>query len=270
MNKNRQLWALLKFQAAITPFAFIILMPLVLAMPYYMTFVMRLMGHDYHPGFNQLLSNQNLIFVGLIGVMLLVPEVMRTAATSAQWPTGTEFLLTRAVDRNLVFRARAILFYVIILAIPLCVFPFAVVNPSLQIAEYNKIARRQVLDQMAGSMAAPADKDGLPGNLTIPNGNPLVESWRLWTILCVAIVVQLLIFLICPLKWRRYIFWAVVAGIIFIPMSPAFTNKSDGLSIDEAMFLFFAAHQALIWLVTIVMLFLGQLWCERRFAGLEH
>jgi hypothetical protein len=268
MNKTRQLWALLKFQVTINPVA--IVFPLVMVAPYYIPLIIR--PHSYLPGFAMSISNQNLFFVGFVGVMLLAPEIMRSAATSAAWPTGTEFLLTRAVDRYLVLRARTIFFYVLVLAIPLFALVAALSNPSLQIREYDKVSHQQILDHIAGSATAPADRNERTDIITIPNGKALVEGWHAWQFLSLAIGTQLFILLIYPLKYGRYILWTTYLGLIFVPLLTIMSigYKRGGASPSEAMFFAFVAHQPLFWMITIAALLLGHLWCERRFAGLEH
>ena len=278
MNKIKQFWALLKFQMAIN--LLIILMPLIFIMGY-IPYLTRSPGHAYNLAY--LLSNQNIFFVGFIAIMLLAPEVMRSATTSCVWPTGTEFLLTRAVDRRLVFRARSLLVYLGILAVPVAMFLFALKSPGLQLAEYNKISYRQVVNQLAGSIPAPAEKDGRSEKITIPNGNTLVESWHIWQFLCVAVCTQVFVLLIYPLKYRRFILWGTYLGCIFVPLiisilsisrilsiSPHDVSRGESLSTNEAVFFAFVAHQWIFWFVTILALLMGQLWCERRFARLEQ
>jgi hypothetical protein len=272
MNKTKQFWALLKFQAVLSPLRALILMPLAMTASNYIPSFFSRSVHGYHPGLDQMLSNQNLFLVGFFGVMLLAPEVMRTEATRAQWPTGTEFVLTRAVDRPMVFRARAALFYLFIVALPLCALPFAVANPSLQVNEYNEAAHQLILDKLTGSIPAQTIGNLKSHEITIPNGNMLIGSWRIWTILSVAIVVQLFFLAIYPLKYRLAVltvaFFAVIGLPLFITLR--LISRSDVPSFNEPMFFIFTAHQAMAWVLTIVAIFLGQVWCERRFAGLEQ
>jgi hypothetical protein len=270
MNKTKQFWSLFKFQTTVNPF--IIFMPLMFAMPLYIKYITGSFGHDYHPSLDLLLSNQNLLFVGFIGVLLLAPEVVQSGAANAMWSSGTEFLLTRAVDRHLLFRARVAFFYLLILTIPFATLLAALKNSDLQIDEYHKISHQAVLSQIPGSIPAPDDKYGRTQEITIPNGNALVESCHLWISLITAMGTQVLIFLIYPLKYRRFIFWAIYLGVIFIPLLSLrnSTSRDEKLSSDEIFFFSFVAHQPLFWFLTALALILGQLWCERRFARLEQ
>jgi len=270
MNKIKQFRALLRFQAPVNPA--IAFMPLALGMPYLLPFIISSQRH-YHPGLQSLLSNQNIWLVGLVGVMILAPEVLRSTTTNVIWATGTEFLLTRAVDRHLVLRARSAFFYLIILAIPLAAFLFALKNPDIQINEYSKYSQHQVLERLPGSVLMPAGAGDYAKTITIPYGNLLVEGWRLWLFLCTALGSQMLIFLIYPLKYRRFILWGTYIGIVFLPLlmlHGSISANDESLPFNEKVFFVFAANQLLLWLVTILALIIGQLWCEHRFVRMEQ
>lgn len=267
MNKTRQFWALVYFQVAINPF--VIFFPLAMGAPY----IMDLTDHDYHPGLNSLLFDfqQDLFLVGLVGVLLLAPEVMRSGAPAAAWPTGTEFTLTRAVDRHLVFRARPVFFYILILAIPLFALMAALRNPVLQMDEFDKILRQQILDHIPGSVPAPLNSER-QDIITIPDGNVLLESWRSLKFLCFAIGTQVFALLIYPLKFRRFVLWGAYLTLVFVPLFilRSDAHKNGDLSPTVLMFFAYVAHQWLFWSVLILALAFGQVWCERRFSTLEQ
>ena len=270
MNKIRQFWALLKFQVASKPE--IILLPLVFGALYFIPFITASGRHGSNT-LEYLLSSQNMWLVGFLGVMLLVPEVMTSAATKGLWATGMEFLLTRAVDRPLVFRARSALFYFIILAIPMTAFLGALKKTDLQIDEYNRTEYGQVLDHMAGSVPSAVNGEKST-TITIPNGKILVKSWCLWLFVCTAIGVQVFINLVYPLKYRRFILWGTYLAFIFFPVFLVVnyfrSSAIESLSMRETVFFTFIAHQPFFWLATIAALLLGQLWCERRFSRFEQ
>jgi len=268
MNKTKQFWALVRFLVLINPA--VLFFPLALAAPYYIPYLTRF--HDYHPGLGSLLSNQNIFFVGLIGFFVLAPEIMQSPTSAASWPTGTEFLLTRAVDRHLVLRARSAFFYFLILAIPLCALLGTLRTPTLQIREYDKIFYKQVLNQIPGSMPVPAEKGERADMITIPDGSALVASWHIWQVLSLAVVTQAFVLLISRLKYRRLVLIGTYLCLVFIPLLTILSigSRRDGPSLTESTFFAFVSHQCLIWLLTIAALLVAQLWCERRFANLEH
>jgi hypothetical protein len=207
--------------------------------------------------------------------MWLAPEIFQFGGAAAIYSSGTEFLTTRAVDRPLLYRSRAMFFYLLILTVPALLFLTALRNPSLQVGEYNKVSHDQILAQLAGSIPAPPDRHGRSTDITIPNGNILAEAWVFWMYLASAIGTQVLIFLIYPLKYRRTIFWTTYMGFIFLPLFSSFSNlrnmgKPEKLPPAESFFFAFANHQVAVWMLTGLALILGQLWCERRFARMEQ
>jgi hypothetical protein len=269
MNKLGQFWALFKFQAVLKPY--IIMFPLALSTSIWIPYLT--LGKAYHPGLDLLLSNQNLFFVAWIGFMLLDPEGFQPGGYAAIWPSGSEFLLTRAVDRRLVLRARSAFFLLLVLAIPLCAFLARLQSPRLIITEYNKIDHQQAMDRLPGSIPVPPDKNGISNEIMIPNGNILVDAWRIWLFLALAIASQVFILLMFPLKYRRYISWAVIMLIVLLPLGRLFLTAGahfEGPASNETLFFVFVAHQWLFWLAAILALPLSQLWCERRFSSLEQ
>jgi len=215
MNKIKQFWTLLKFQLADNPF--ILLLPAVFIIATFC--VDHLLGwnlphRDDDPGFQNYFSSISNPCI-ILGIMWLIPTFMSGAADAK--PFSIEFVLTRAVDRHLVYRARACLFYVIMLFIPLTI-------------------------------------------LFVGRGNLLVENWHLWFSLVIVIIVPMLLFISHPLKHPLVRLFAFVIPLV----------AGGDLSSRKAFFFFFVSHQALFWILTVPVLILGQLWCERRFAQLEQ
>jgi len=270
MNKSKQLWAISKFQFVMKPWIFVF--PLALAAPYIITpLVFR--GQDFSPSLGTSLSNQNIFFLVVIAVMLIDPDGFQTDGQRAAMPSGTDFLLTRAVDRDIVLRARSLLFYALILAIPLLFLAFAFANPGLQISEFNKVSYQAVLERIPGSIAVPAAAGAARARIVIANGNLLVQSWRVWLLLSLSIVIQALILLVHPLRYRRFILWGLYLGSIAIFMALLFSGIRSTLTavpLSEALFFDFVTYQSVLWPVTLAALFLGQLWCENRFAKSEQ
>jgi hypothetical protein len=270
MNKIRQFWALLKFQLPIDPSTLII--PMVIGIPYLFQLIIPSIGNGYHPRLDDLLSTQSIEFIVLFGAMMLAPEAVRWGASAGVWSTGTEFLLTRAVDRPLVLRARSAVFYLLFLVLPLAAYCFALKSPDLQITEYNKLSHQQVLEQLPGSIPEASDRDGKSNTITIPNGKALIEAWRLWLFMSTAIGVQVFVYLVYPLKYRKLILWGAILVVIFTPLLTLGyrLHEVESTSSKEMVFFAFVSHQALFWVITISALLLGQLWCERRFSQMEQ
>lgn len=270
MNKTKQFWTLLKFQPLINPFIFFML--IAFATPLYLPYITGSIGHDYHPSLDLLISNQNLFFVAVFGAIWLVPESFQFGAANGTWTNGTEFLLTRAVDRSLLLRARIGFFYLLIVSVPVLSFLIEMKKPDLQISEYSKILHQQVLDQIPGSIPAPVDKDGRTIIITIPHGGALVAGWHIWIYLIAAITTQMIIFLVYPVKYRQFILWAIYLGVLFTPLFflRSAVKGPDELSTNQILFFSYVSHQVLFWVLTIFALLFAELWCERRFARFEQ
>jgi len=270
MSKTKQLWALLKFLLGTNPPLFF--MPLALALPVFIRYVSGSQGHDYHPSLDIALMNQNMFLVGFIGILVLAPEIWQWRTSASTLPSGTEFLITRALDRHLVYRAKSMYYFLLILLIPMFSFSAALKNPRLQLNEYNEVTHQLILDKIPGSAPIPAEKNYKSGLINIPNGNQLVEGWRLWTYLCIALATQVFIACVYPLKYRRYLLWGVYLIVILLPImgTLALISTHKSLSSNATLFFFLVAHQKLCWLLTLAAFVLGQLWCERRFSGFEQ
>jgi hypothetical protein len=139
------------------------------------------------------------------------------------------------------------------------------------------VQKEQILAALPGSTPFQAAGDrNYANDIVIPNGALLVESYRYWMLLSLAIVTEWYIMLIYPFKHRQYLVWVTYAVVIGIPL--AFTlalighspNLNAGVGFPEKVFFLFATHQPVVWFFTAAALLLGQLWCERRFAGTEH
>jgi hypothetical protein len=264
MTKSRQFWALFKFLAAINPMVWI--MPLAIGAP---LFIYKAISAFDVQMLYSLISVQNLFFVGFLGVWVLVPEMGQgSRGTSA---AGSEFLLTRAVDRPVLYRARAALFYVTLFLIPLVSLAYSFREPELKITLFAKSAVQKCLVSIPGSTRIPNPSGSRLSLISIPQGNVLVDSWHLWMFAVTALGVQVLLALVHPLKHRTFIFFTVFLICIFsLPFEELKLMRADGASRMVLFFFSFAAHQAAFWIVTAFVLILGQLWCEHRFCRLDH
>jgi len=271
MNKTKQFGALFKFQMTINPFIWFL--PLVFGIPFFMPLLTGFTSKMYHPGFYSLLTNQNLFFVAIFGAMILAPEKFQFGATNVTSSYfGSEFLLTRAIDRPVLYRAKAALLYLLVLALPCIAIISSLNDPNLIVNEYSKPMQQQCITHVQGSVLMPAELEkGLPPLISVPRGNVLVAEWQFWMLLIAAITLQLFILILYPFKYGKIVFWALCFGLIFIPMFYDLnTIGKNSPSLNERFFFSFAAHQTLFWILTALAFILTQLWCERRFARLEQ
>jgi hypothetical protein len=259
MNTAKQFWALLKFQAIVSPFVWVL--PVAFCTP-------LLFMSQAVPSLNVLMMTQNIFLVLLLGALILVPEIFTASSGGQAAGLGAEFIRTRAVDKSVLARSKAAFFYLVALIAPAAIVLYSLRHPDLQVVIHPKLAQLDCLSHVPGS-ALVAGRGGRQDLVSIPSGNVLIAAWHAWEFLALAILVQVFVYAIHPLKCRRYCFWAM---ILLVSLSPLLSTYSDGGSVprDEHLFFCYAAHQPGFWILALAALFLGQVWCERRFAQLEQ
>jgi len=270
MNTTKQFWALFKFQTTINPFIWFL--PLVFGVPLLLPLISGSVAKTYHPSFFSLLMNQNLFFVGFIGAMIMAPEKFQFGGSNLiSSYYGGEFMLTRAIDRPVLYRVKAVLLFLLVLLLPFVGVLNSVHKPDLIVTEYSKQAQQECLSQVPGSTLLPSEyKKSPPSLLSIPRGNVLVAEWQFWVFLAVAVLLQLLIMVLYPFKYAKFVFWALFFVLIFVPLFDLTHLGKDQPTFNEQIFFSFASHQTLFWIFTALTFVLSQLWCERRFAQLEQ
>jgi hypothetical protein len=218
------------------------------------------------------LGNQNLFFIAIFGSMILAPEKFQFGgANLASNFYGTEFLLTRAIDRCVLYRVKVSFLYFLIFAMPLVAILHAWKEPSLVVNEYSKIVQKDCLSAIPGStLSAPEWNKSVPSLISIPTGNVMVAGWQLAVFFLTALFLQLLILLLYPLKKAKAFFWGLFIVFIFLPFLELRSIGQNAPTLKERLFFSFATHQVLFWVFAGLLFFLAQLWCERRFARLEQ
>jgi len=282
MNKLQQFWTLLRFQIRALTIGIFIAYPLLISMTYWIFLhnTPIILAHDL----GWLLSGNSWFFVPLIGSVLLAPELYLFGSAIFTQDSGTEFLLTRAVDRPLLLRVRSILFYGLVLVIPCILFLGTLKSPQLQLKEFDQRISHLILSQIPGSIAVSNNPESTPTQtkadqrsamITLPHGYVLIGSWRLWSFLCTAIATQIFLFLICSLRYQKFLFWVGCLALMFGPLQILSPTRNEILWFyfyhsNEILFIHFASHQLLCWLIAITALILAQLWCESRFSRMEQ
>ena len=150
MNKVQQFWTLLRFQISALTVAVFITWPLMFSMCYWIFFHNTPITLAHYLGW--LLSGNSWFFVPLIGSVLLAPELYLFGSAIFSQNSGTEFLLTRAVDRPLLLRVRSILFYGLVLVIPCILFLGTLKSPQLQLKEFDQRISHLILSQIPGRL----------------------------------------------------------------------------------------------------------------------
>jgi hypothetical protein len=266
MNRAKQFWALVRFQTSINPFLWIF--PLSFTLPFFVQY------RD-NSSLGMLLTDYNQMMIIVMGSIVLLPEAVQFPIQQAGVSSGTEFLLTRAVDRPLVFRARVAFYAFLVLLIPIGLVVAALQNPDVKVSEFNRTLHDAILVSVPGSTSPPPGLHNDIQPILIPGGNVLVRAWHVGTFLLTLLLTQAVIFLVQPLppRFRRILFWVVVLGVgffpIFEPLAMLASTLHEKVPYYEQFFFWYAGHQVLFWVLLIAATFALQAICERRFARME-
>jgi len=271
MNSTKQFWTLVKFQFLLNPVMWF--WPLIIGVSSLVPFLIE-RGSTYHSSLSFYFNtNQNFFFVGIFGSMILAPEKFQFSRMKAvAGNSGTEFFLTRAIDRPILYRAKAFLLYALILLLPIGSVIYFLFAPELVVRENSKITTQQVLGHVPGSvLSAVPSTPGLQPNIIIPHGNVLIAEWQVWIFILAIIVLQFLVLVLYPYKFGRTLFWALCyVGLLGPALLPLYQIGKNMPSPPEKLFYFFVEHQPAIWIGTVFALILCQFWCERGFARQEQ
>lgn len=225
MKTPSQFWTLFRFHAFASPWIWV--MPLALGFQGFIG-----MTRFYGDLDTALIFFNQLSWIPLIiAAMVFLPEFFlggawTTAQTQQQVQTfGADFILTRAVDRTSVFRARGALFWCIIgLAVASWIVA-AAFKPSFTLELSSRSGAVQnagyYLQHLPGSFI---EKTAQNGDVTIkaPFGNLQIKLLMGAAALFISAVWLILLPLISRLPHRRWIYWGVfivgIFGLSFLPI----------------------------------------------------
>jgi len=261
MSKTKQLFALFQFSQTMNFYVWII--AFMTAIPYLIFVFDR---SSYSPSLSLLTSNQTYYFIMFYGAGLVLPELSIFGFKNQATGGGADFLLTRAVDRHLVFRARSALFYFVVVIIPGLAFLCALSFPELRVSEYDKLVRDAILTHIDG---AQYHREGYSDILTIPHGHALVAAWSLFCGIFLVLMTQTVLVLLARVPFRTFIFFALTFSIVFSPLFVFSRSSIHSINFTENAFLHFAQHPVLWTSLLAVAVVASQLWCERRFRKME-
>ncbi len=233
MSKIKQLWALVRFQLAMKPILFFLLMAG--GFPYILTIIGFFVSRNskFTPPLELMMGNQTLYMAAIFAPLLLAPDLGGPGKTNGIGASGTEFLLTRAIDRPLLFRSRSLLFFFLLLAIPLIGLVGSWNYPDLQISESNHSFYEQVLNHLTGSITGAADKEGRNTAITIQKGNILLALWYIWLPLGVGSISLLLLTLFRKFKYGSLFFLPLVFAMIFFSFPRLFFHGGSSFGAND-------------------------------------
>jgi len=275
MNPTKQFWTLVKFQYVLSPLLWFL--PLIAGFSSLIPFLIAKdsANSNYHPDLSLFFfTNQGFFFVCIFGSMIISPEKFQfSRMKSVDGYTGTEFLLTRAVDRPVLCRSRAFLLYLLFLLLPACTVLYFLPAPNLIVRESSKAETQQVLAHIPQTVLVPESNPYMQPSIAIPLGKVLIAEWQLWTMILAILALQFFVFLFYPYKYGPPIFWMICYGSLFVPillpMRDLGKHAHGVMSPAENLFFFFAENQSVAWIGAAFAVVLCQLWCERRFARME-
>lgn len=264
MTKTKQCLSLIAFYARTNPN--VLFMLIAFAGPW---LILRMEGGTFHSSLDSLLGVQNLFMVGIVGAWVLAPEMAQTGPRGVATISGTEFLLTRAIDRAFLYRTRVAFLYALVLLFPVVALIDAAFHPQLLVAEYTHGLRQPLFHFLPGS-SLHADEHGGPPLILLPHGKLLVEAWHVWLFILATLFVQVLIVIVSRLPHRAYIFYGVFMAMVLLPLYFQLNHLARDLpTSEEEVFFRFVSHPWLIVLATLGA-FLGvQRLCEHRFLRQE-
>jgi hypothetical protein len=232
------------------------------------------------------------IMLFLMGISLSAMMIYATVPAFCDLvePTGSasgsmhlpilEFLFTRAINRRLLFRARATVFFILVLTplfINLALSPLAPPT-SFGLAESTSPAavRRYEHYRRAFPASRPATNPALvlPGQITIPHGAVAFTAWLAWVGALCFVLLQAYGVLIAkrvkPNQWRTVpLAAAPLLALLLCFFILTRTPINARLDICERSFLFFSTYPVPLVMALAALALVLQVWCERRFSKLE-
>ncbi len=210
----------------------------------------------------------------ILAAMIFLPEfylggAWTTAQTQQQVQTfGADFILTRAVDRASVFRARGALFWCIIGAAVVSWIVAAAFKPGFTLELSSRSGAVQnaayYLQHLPGSFI---EKTAQNGDVTIkaPFGNLQLKLLMGATAFFISTVWLVLLPLISRLSHRRWVYWGMfmigVLGLSFLPIL--------GRSPLEPMVVTGLANLPVVAAIAVLAVIGGQLLAERLLRPVE-
>lgn len=221
MKPLQQFFALLRFHACASPWIWIF------PVAFGMQSCISLMTRENWGNLTVALAGSSMMWITpmMLASMLFIPELfvgMQGTTQQTQQMAqsfSTEFLLTRAVDRPAVFRARAALYWVLVL-LPVMLLPvLSLWKPSISIAvSLTPPGSGAVyLQNLPGAAVTKTTKT--TEVITSPTGRLAIAGALALVAVLFASFWQGFVFAIAHLKFKRWIFFTVfIGGIAGFPL----------------------------------------------------
>jgi hypothetical protein len=156
------------------------------------------------------------------------------------------------------YRSRSLLFFCLLLAIPVLGLACSLHHPELKVYAANGDLFQRILHQIPGSIPNEKLK-----NISIPTGNILVGCWHIWLPLCIGVITLLLLTLGRKVKYIWWLLMPLVFVLLYYVSWGSIGSRGEGRDWNTALFFFFATHQSLCWQLTLPALFFSLFWYEQ-------
>lgn len=260
MNTWKQFWALSRFEFRMK-WVLVLLVPVVFSISNFD------LSKDNSLSF--LVLPPNFTFVAIFALQLLAPEIFQSMYGKV-YGSSLDILFSSAVERRLIWRARTMLFYLLLLLSAL-IGAVRIISQSddLHLRAWSQKEALAYVEKLPGSVVSTDTEDDI--HVTVQGGGYTLSSWYLWINFVILFIVQGIVVLIWPLRWRRFLFWAAFILIMSAPLLgilPVFFNSKNTFTAEDVFYLYFQ-HPWLAWGLLFCVLIPGQLRCERRFGRME-
>jgi hypothetical protein len=206
------------------------------------------------------------VFAGdrlLAGTPGLTPQTYQQIQTFAG-----EFLLTRAVDRPMVFLSRFALYWMLILLPLLLVFGLTLFRPQISLNVPLKSPEKVewYLSQLPGATVAETTESAKI--ISSPHGRVRLGAALVLLGVACATVWPAFIYAIQPLRWRKVIFWGLFTVLVFLPVGMIWISHGRGGT--ERTVLWIMNHGALCALAAVGLAAASYFFCASRDREVEY
>jgi len=202
------------------------------------------------------------IFLGAPGSAMPAPQHAQSYSS--------DFLLTRAIDRPVLFQARTVLFWILIILPFLALLGLAIWRPAMEIELPLKLPNRAefYLSHLPSADIAKTTKS--TQIVTSPYGNIALAASMILFCLAASAIWQAVVFAILKLPFRKIIvfgvfFCGIVAGPFLMPRS-----SDSTVSNPETAVIWVMNHFAISALIVLGLALASYFFCAARDRQLEY
>ncbi len=280
MKIKNQFLSLLKFELSSANFVIWWFSGIIL---FQMLMFSKILGRTAHSSITMISSAGGfLMFMYcFIAIWIFFPKGMALMpGQNSARPTGqmdhSEFVLTRAIERKHLARAKTVTFWIVALLPLLVELGISFRNPDLTLLTFTSknsdhISQEQYMAAFPSSHLETSDSSSSDKDLVIPYGQTFRSLWDLWKVWLTLCLSQGFCAWVMNSRFQKVIFWGGYASLLLWLISPVFF-LSKPLHIfpsEEHVFFFFHSHMLLLFLGALALGVGVHLLYERQFQKVE-